>query len=90
MPREFNFIHAGNPASDRALFFGPLDETDTFATFDETWDMADIAVKAGKFPSRGQARKNGWDGPVPLGFSTHYIGQNAKRVGIFILNRIPE
>ena len=43
---------------------------------------------AGAFPSVSQARKNGWDRPVPFGFSEFKVGKR-KRC-IFILNRIGE
>lgn len=33
------------------------------------WQMAHIAVAMGLFPSAGQARKNGWDGAIPEGFT---------------------
>jgi hypothetical protein len=32
-------------------------------------DMEDLAVEAGLFPSRGQARKNGFCGTIPWGLS---------------------
>jgi len=31
--------------------------------------MADIGVMLGMFPSKGQARKNGWGNPIPGGWS---------------------
>lgn len=37
--------------------------------------MEDILVTLGKFPSKGQARKNGWSGPVPSGFNMWQIGK---------------
>jgi len=43
----------------------------------------DIAVKCGFFPSKGQARKNGWEGFVPLGFGQRKFGNKGKGVWYF-------
>jgi hypothetical protein len=39
------------------------------------WTMAHIAVYMELFPSLGQARKNGWDGEIPHGYTER------KRIG---------
>ena len=46
-------------------------------------DWADVAVYCGFFPSKGQARKNGWDGPVPRGFGQRKFGKQGKCVWYF-------
>ena len=33
------------------------------------WTLAHLAVEMELFPSIGQARKNGWDGQIPKGFT---------------------
>lgn len=33
------------------------------------WTMAHLAVEMELFPSVGQAKKNGWDGAIPQGFT---------------------
>jgi hypothetical protein len=45
--------------------------------------MSDIVVSEGLFPSKSQARSNGWHKPVPFGFTDMYIGKAKKRVTIF-------
>ena len=40
--------------------------------------------KAGIFSSVSQARKNGWDKPVPLGFNFFTVGKLKKKV--YVLN----
>jgi hypothetical protein len=35
----------------------------------------DIAVAIGAWPSKGQARKNGWAGRVPTGFGSRKLGK---------------
>lgn len=46
-------------------------------------DWADIAVHCKFFPSKSQARKNGWDGPVPYGFGQRKFGKQGKGVWYF-------
>ncbi len=62
---------------DSQLFFGSLDDNDKVHTFNKSaFTMADMAVNAGFFPSRSQARKNGWPtDPVPLGFGSKKCGK---------------
>lgn len=77
-----NFIHENNPDTDRDLFFGPLTATDQFHVFDDTFRMDDIAVVAGLFPSKNQARKNGWAGDIPSGFTLKIFGKHRKIIAI--------
>lgn len=46
-------------------------------------DWTDIAVACGFFPSKGQARKNGWNGPVPRGFGQRKFGNRGLGVWFF-------
>ena len=63
------FISSDALPCDQLLFFGELDAHDCLFTFEkDKFDMADMAVNAGFFASKNQARKNGWVGPLPLGF----------------------
>lgn len=73
--REMNFIHEDLPETDRDLFFGPLEPHDEFLTFSTGDTLAHLAVKWKVFPSVTQARKNGWDGEIPPGFSEHQRGK---------------
>lgn len=75
-----NFIHENMPESDKSLFFG--DDEKDFIVFSDLDDMSSLVTKAGSFSSRGQAKKNGWNKPVPAGFSTFKIGKKF----IWILN----
>ena len=70
-----NFIHCELPETDKDLFFGPIKDGETFTTFGGDMTMADLVVELGVFPSVKQARKNGWDHPIPAGFSAHKIGK---------------
>ena len=47
------------------------------------WTMAHIAVEMELFPSIGQAKKNGWDKPIPQGFTEQRrIGKMKKSMFI--------
>ncbi len=64
----------------------PQDRVDTFTT-QET--LADIAFRIGAFPSRSQARKNGWDRPIPMGYSEHKIGKGITLKRFYLWNPNP-
>ena len=48
------------------------------------WMMCHLMHFAGLFPSVSAARKNGWNEPIPEGFSEFTVGKGKKKV--FILN----
>jgi hypothetical protein len=75
-----NFI-ASDRETDKDLFFGPLDG-ETFINIEPTWTMANIMAIAGVFSSSSQARKNGWNKPIPKGFTDLYVGKNKTRITI--------
>ena len=84
--RSIDFIKCGTAQSDIDLFLAPVD-TDQPVIFFETHEklvLAHFMQQAGIFPSVSQARKNGWDKPVPKGFSQFTVGKN--KVLITILN----
>jgi hypothetical protein len=49
------------------------------------WTMSHIAVEMELFPSVGQARKNGWDGLIPHGYTEKRNIGKMKKV-LFIHN----
>lgn len=89
---EFNIIGPKfDPTCDHRLFtsieededgivpeFTPLIESDR--------TMAHLLARLGKFQSVGEAKKNGWDKPIPSGWSEFTIGKAAKRWDLFIWN----
>ena len=81
-----NFINSNITEADKELFFGPLLENETFTVIEDHWKMAHVIHKAGLFPSVSQARKNGWNKPIPSGFTLLTVGKKAKRKDLFILN----
>lgn len=90
MTHEIIFIHPDQPHSDRELFFGPLDGTEVFVEIVEGWTMADVMLAAGKFPSKSQARKNGWDRPISPGYNSLTVGKARNRTDVFVLNRFDD
>lgn len=88
MKPEMNFMHPSSLAGDKELFFGPIEADDVFVELVDTWLLAHVMHRAGLFQSVGDARKSGWNKPIPPGFSSFSVGKNKFR--IFILNKINE
>jgi hypothetical protein len=67
MKLVFNFVTPGvfNLPETDWWGFDPEDSIE----IQPHWTMAHIAVEMGLFSSVGQARKNGWDGAIPEGFT---------------------
>jgi len=82
---DFNFITTNTTQNDLKLFFG--DDEDKFIIIQDHWIMAHIMFEAKIFSSVSQARKNGWNKPIPNGFWNKTIGK--KRTQVTILNKIP-
>lgn len=64
----------------------PFSPDETWVAFD-TAAMADLAVVFGFFPSTSQARKNGWGGEIPDGYSERVFGKS--RIRIVVMNTYP-
>ena len=65
---------------DIKLVFGPLEDVDEVRRIlDE--DLAAMAVEAGVFSSKSQARKNGFHGPAPHGL--HRMGTKKRRFWVW-------
>lgn len=69
------------PERDVAI---PIQEE--FLLIEDGWTMANIMNAVGLFPSVTQARKNGWNKPIPFGFTDMRVGKDKKRVTIFFEN----
>ena len=85
MSNEFNFIHPKMSEKDMKSF-GFWEDKDSAWHIEDNWIMAHIMHLAGVFPSVGIARKNGWNKPIPEGFSEFTVGKMKKKV--WILNEI--
>lgn len=74
-----NFVNKNATSKDiQCLFNGPV-----ISMAVDCLDWTAIAVACGFFPSRGQARKNGWSGPVPRGFGQRKFGNRGLCVWFF-------
>jgi len=85
MDNEINFISCNINARDKKLFGF---DNDPVIFLKDNWIMAHVMHSAGIFPSVGTARKNGWNKPIPNGFSIFTVGKKRKKV--FILNDLKE
>ena len=84
---EFNFLSPKVNSRDRDLMGFDDCGTDMNIMIKDHWIMAHVMHVAGLFPSVGIARKNGWNKPIPTGFSEFTVGKNRKKV--WILNEFP-
>ena len=84
MSNEINFLSPKVNDKDRDSF-GFDDEN---IMIEDHWIMAHVMHAAGVFPSVGIARKNGWNKPIPEGFSEFTVGKTKKK--IWILNEIKD
>ena len=83
----FHFITKNVTDEDKSLFFGVMGENDIFVDFDpDKWIMAHLLHHVGIFKSITQARKNGWDKPIPEGFNFFKVGSKAKKQTFYVLN----
>lgn len=84
---EFNFVFEGVSDADIELFLGPLEPSDgPFVRFPQNWTMAHIMHAANIFKSVSEAKRNGWDKPIPHGFQALTVTK--KKIRIFILHKI--
>jgi len=88
MDNEWNFLSPKVSSKDRDTFGFDDCGDGSNIILEDSWIMAHIMHNVGIFPSVGQARKNGWDMPIPMGFSEFTVGKMKKKV--WILNEIPE
>ena len=79
---DFNFLSKGIGEEEKELFFGPFNGDEEWFIIEEKDIMANVLVKAGIFPSISQARKNGWNKPIPEGFTNMFVGKHKKQISI--------
>jgi len=86
---EFNFVSEKVSDADMELFMGPFESDDgPLIRFPDNWIMAHIMYTAGIFKSISDARRNGWDKPIPKGYQELTVSK--RRVKIYILNELVE
>lgn len=78
---------------DQTSYFGDMmgkiQDDETFGIPRPTPEtrFPDILVSLGIFPSKGQARKNGWDKEIPEGWTDITIGKLKHRICILKLTK---
>lgn len=61
---------------DEFLFFGNSEDPNPKVFFiPDAFMMSDVLSMCGIFPSKSQAKKAGWNKPIPEGFSIFEIGK---------------
>ncbi len=81
MRHEINFVDPSVSDEDKLLLLGPFDEEDgEFVDIQPEWIMAHIMCRAGIFPSVKQAKSNGWNKPIPLGYNEVTVGKRGLRI----------
>ena len=86
MSHEYNFHSPKLSQEDLLLFLGPFEPTDgDFIPIedDNMSLMAHLLAKIGLFKSVGEAKKNGWNIPIPVGYSEYTVGK--RKTKLFIL-----
>ena len=80
-----NIVNKHTTEADITALFGDMEgNVEPVVVFDvDCLDWTEIAVHCNFFPSKGQARKNGWEGPAPRGFCQRKFGKLGKGVWIF-------
>lgn len=71
--REVTFISKTNVRPTDLATLGC--EQDEIVEIEDHWIMAHVLSEVGIFPSVGQARKNGWNKPIPDGWTQLTVGK---------------
>ena len=66
---DFNVLIGDVPKSDVDLFFGPLTTEDIFLKVPVEWGFPQLLKFLGLFRSTSEAMRNGWNKPIPEGFT---------------------
>ena len=80
-----SFAVEGATPEDIELILGPFRPGETVTIVPEIWTLAHIMHAVGAFPSVKQAKSNGWNRPIPDGFSEFGVGKN--KIPICVLGR---
>lgn len=74
---DIDFINCKTDVKDIHLFLGPIEEWQEQSFFEnsERLTLDHFMAEADIFPSVSQARKNGWDKPIPKEFSQFIVGK---------------
>ena len=77
---DINYIRSETIKDDRRIFFDNEDVIE-IESFQKT--IAQLLSHAKIFSSTSEAKRNGWDKPIPKGLSQFIIGKMKKKITIF-------
>ena len=81
---EFCFIGPKCEEADKTMLFDEKDEL--MPLLDTDTSMAHLLARIGKFKSVKDAKRNGWDRPIPDGWAEFTIGKGMNRIDVYIWN----
>jgi len=81
---EFCFIGKKCEDADKTMLFAATDDLQPILETDTS--MAHLLARIGKFSSVKDAKRNGWDKPIPKGWAEFTVGKGVNRVDIYIWN----
>lgn len=81
-----NFAIEGTDPKDIDLFLGPFSPGERMDIVPANWTMAHIMHAAGCFSSINEAKRNGWNKPIPDGYSDYTVGK--RRINICVLGKM--
>jgi len=87
-PIDVDFVIKGTSKSDINLFLGPVNEDQKIVEFEihDKLMIAHLMAQANIFSSISEARRNGWDKPIPTGFHHFIVGKKRKSLTILNIN----
>lgn len=89
---EFNVVGPRFDPENDILLFTSIEEDqagiipDVIHLEESDKSMAHLLARIGKFGSVGEARRNGWDKPIPTGWNEFSVGKGKNRVDLFLWN----
>jgi hypothetical protein len=81
---DIDFILKETNEKDIDLFLGPVSKGQKQIYFENRDNLllAHFIYEAGIMKSISEARKNGWNKPIPKGYSEFFIGKKKSRITI--------
>ena len=87
-PIDIDFVRKGTSKKDIDLFLGPINNDQEIIEFElnDKLTIAHFMAQANIFPSISEARRNGWNKPIPSGFNHFIVGKKRKSLTILNIN----
>jgi hypothetical protein len=82
--KDYNFVSSNTSLWMFRQMFDPIESGERYILLQPTWNMAHLIHASGVFDSIGNARKNGWNKPIPKGLTNFIVGKKKISLWIFI------